>query len=1511
MTPHLSKAPPLYNPAFEHDGCGTGFVADIEGQRSHRLIELAISALVNLTHRGAVSSDAASGDGAGVTIQIPTELLADEAVGFGLEADSLERLAVAMAFLPNEEESKEKAKTILEEAVCRSEIQILGWRTVPINASVLGGLALQSLPKIEQLLMARPDGVSETEFSRSLYKARRRCEAAYRKLGIDAYLASMSSRIIVYKGLMVAPQLTQFFPDLEDTRTRSALALFHQRFATNTLPNWKLAQPFRLIAHNGEINTLLGNRRWMSAREPELTSSLWGEEIEDLIPVIWPIGSDTASLDEVLELLMMSGRDLMQSMAMLVPEAWENMDGMDEQLRDCYRYHACVMEPWDGPAALVFTDGRVAAAAADRNGLRPARYQITSEGLVIVSSEVGVLDLPMSNIVESGRVGAGEMVAVDTVQHRFLCNKEIKEKISSRHPYGEWVNRGMSYLRRRSLSEQHSKDPEEIRSSSELSSLQLLHGYTREEIALVIKPMALTGKEPVSSMGDDAPLSVLNEEGRLLYTYFRQRFAQVTNPPIDSIREKIVMSLDTYLGRRGSLLEDGPQASELLHIQSPVLLNEDLNALRDGHFKGVRVATLSACFPANDGSIGFTQALEDLCTEAEAVVEEGYNVLVVSDRASSQKRAPIPMLMAVSAIHHHLICAGQRMRTSIIAEAGDARDVHHFAALVGFGASAVTPYLAFDTVRALVGDGKISNLTPNQAINTYVNAVETGLLKVMSKMGISAITSYHGAQIFEALGLCGEVVKDYFPGTTSRIGGIGLSEITADVLERHGRAYSGDQLGRGGWYKYRRGGEYHANEPPVWRALHAVVQGGGRDEYQEYSALVHNRPATALRDLMRFVSDRNPIDITQVESEQAITRRFQTGAMSLGALSPEAHEDIARAMNRIGGLANTGEGGEDPRRYLPDGDHRDANSSIKQVASGRFGVTAAYLAGAKELEIKIAQGSKPGEGGQLPGHKVSDYIARLRHVNPGTPLISPPPHHDIYSIEDIAQLIYDLKVANPDARVCVKLVSSEGVGTIAAGVAKGYADVIQVSGADGGTGASPLSSVKYAGSPWELGLAETQQTLVMNGLRGRVTLATDGGLHTGRDVIVAALLGADRFGFGTAALVAVGCKMARQCHLNTCPVGIATQREELRKKYFGTPEMLIHFLTHVAQEVREILAKLGYESLEDLIGRADLLAQIPSNKSRRWRGVNLSKVMTKPTGGPLRAVQKRNQAPIVTLEHRILEDLGYQIEDGLRFHASYPIRNTDRTVGGYISGLIASAHGAAGLASGSIRLHFTGSAGQSFGAWLVNGVRLELEGEANDYVAKGMSGGKVIIRPPADVGFGPKGATLVGNTVLYGATGGQCFVAGRAGERFAVRNSGALAVVEGIGNHGCEYMTGGIVVILGEIGRNFGAGMSGGSAFVLDALGACRSRVNFDLVRCEGLIESRDMELLHNSIESHQKLTGSTRALEILDDWKRFLPQFCKVVPRSEPRLGEDIDVGHRTANAEEPIQAIDQAPIR
>ena len=1495
---HRSSPAPyagLHDPNSFRDACGTGFLARIDGRPTHELVAQAVAGVVSLTHRGAVNADPNTGDGAGVTISIPYAILQDDLARLGRPGLADDDLAMAMVFLPVREAGRARSRAILEDASRRSGLEVIGWRATPTDPTVLGEWALQGLPGIEQLLLARPDGVELEEFERRLYLARRRAEAEYDALesaegddpAADTYIVSMSSQTVVYKGLMVAPQLSRFYPDLTNPQTVSAVALFHQRYATNTLPNWRLAQPFRYVAHNGEINTLLGNRNWMQARGPALQSNVWGDAVAELHPVVrGSVGSDSSAFDQALELLVASGRNPLHAMMMLVPEAWEQLDEMPPALRGFYEYHACLMEPWDGPAAIAFTDGRVVAAAMDRNGLRPARYQVTSDGLVVMGSEVGLIELDHETVIESGRLGPGQMVAVDTEAHELLHNDEIKQRIAAQRPYAKWVRGGMGRIERIGEIGAHTFPQAD---EGELLERQVLHGYSKEEVEYVLKPMARQAKEPVGSMGDDTPLSVLHDPPRPLYSYFRQLFAQVTNPPIDSIRERNVMSLDTYLGRRRSLLEESPDAARLVHMRSPVVLPDELDALRGFRLPSFSVAELDATFPVGDGPPGLEPALRALCDRVDEAIAAGQSLLVLSDERAGAERAPIPMLLAVSTVHHHLIANGRRLDASILASCGDARDVHQISCLIGFGADAVYPYLAYQTLLSLQAEGELDPMSADEVIERYLRAVDAGILKIMSKMGIASVASYHGGQIYEALGIGDEVVARSFPGTTSRIGGIGFAEIGADAIARHEAAYPAAGLEAGGWYKYRRDADYHANEPPVWRALHKAVQHNDREAYQDFAQRVNDRNPTALRDMLDFRSDREPIAIDEVEDIDQITPRFATGAMSLGALSPETHEDIAIAMNHLGATSNTGEGGEDPRRFLADGDKHDANSQIKQIASGRFGVTPAYLGSASEIEIKIAQGSKPGEGGQLPGHKVTQYIAMLRHSTPGVELISPPPHHDIYSIEDLSQLIYDLKIANPRARVCVKLVACEGVGTIATGVAKAYADVVHISGADGGTGASPLSSVKYAGAPWELGVREAHEALVVNGLRGRIKLRTDGGFHTGRDVVVAALLGAEGYGFGTAALVALGCKMARQCHLNTCPVGVATQREDLRAKYFGKPHMLIDFLIHVGQEVREILASLGYRSLDEIIGRTDLLEQIPPRAGERARMVDLSRLIAPIDAEPSlprKRTQERNDRSVdVRLDDELLELIEPHIADGSYFTGSYTITNEHRTVGARISGRIAHQYGDHGLRPGTIELHFNGSAGQSFGAFLVRGLRLFLRGEANDYVGKGMGGGMIAVSPVAGAGYVGHEAVLVGNTVLYGATGGSLWVAGRAGERFAVRNSGARAVVEGVGDHACEYMTGGTVVVLGPTGQNFAAGMSGGMAYVWDQDGDFASRVNTAMVDLERVEDPPEINLLEEMIEAHAERTGSPHARRVLDHWDVVLPQIVKVIPRDYKRV--------------------------
>jgi glutamate synthase domain-containing protein 2/glutamate synthase domain-containing protein 1/glutamate synthase domain-containing protein 3 len=1467
----------LYDPRFDHDACGVGFVATTGG-RTHAVLQRALEAVANVTHRGAVSADGKSGDGAGILTQIPHRLLARDLHRLKVRASRHTDLGVGMVFLPQDDGRRARARALTEEAIIKEGLVLFGWRQVPVALSALGEDAARTRPEIEQVLIGRPERLRSEEFERTLYLARKIIERRLMEEKIDdCYIASFSHQTIVYKGMFVAPQLPRFYPDLQDPQFETALALFHQRYSTNTFPSWPLAQPFRFLAHNGEINTLWGNINWMRAREAHLHSATWKERIRDLTPVIQPAGSDSAMLDNALELAVHSGRDLLHAVMMLVPEAWENLPTMPEDLRAFYDFHAGIAEPWDGPAALAFSDGRIAAAVLDRNGLRPARYTMTDDGLVIVASEVGVIDLDPARIVEKGRLGPGHMLAVDTVSGRVLTNATIKQEAATRRPYGSWL--AGNRVRVKPQGGLPTTDP------GALMRRLVAFGYSQEEIHRIHEPMFTEAKDPVGSMGDDTPLAVLSSRPRLVYNYVKQRFAQVTNPPIDSLRERLVMSLVTLLGARGSFLEESPEHARLIELQTPLLREADLEALKAMPEGAFRARTLRALFPVAQGGEGLERALVQACEEAVYQVEEGTALLILSDRDMDEAHAPIPMLLAVGAVHQELIRRGLRMRTSLIAETGEARDVHHLAALIGYGASAVCPYLAHELIAE---EARRTGADPAKSLANYRTAIEAGLLKIMSKMGISTISSYHGAQIFEAVGLDQSLVDFALTGTPSRLGGIGLAEIAEDVLGRHAQAFKAEKvaLGDPGLFRFRKEGEYHAFHPNVVRTLHKLTLGGSRDDYLAYAWEVTHRPPTAIRDLFEF-RPRTPIPLTEVEPAEAIVRRFTVSSMSHGALGKEAHETLAIAMNRLGAKMSSGEGGEDPERYAPRPNGDWANCAVKQIASGRFGVTTAYLGAAQELEIKMAQGSKPGEGGQIPGTKVSDEIARIRRAQAGITLISPPPHHDIYSIEDLAQLIYDLKQGNPRARVSVKLVSEAGVGTVAAGVAKAYADTVHIAGCDGGTGASPLDSIKNAGVPWELGLAETQQTLVANNLRGRVKIRADGGMKIARDVVIAAMLGAEEFGFGTAAVVALGCVMARQCHLNTCPVGIATQRPDLRAKFPGTPERIVNFFMAIAEDVRSLLASLGFRTLDEIVGRPDLLqvrSDIPVPRARR---LVLDVLLADPDPSGTRArrhIQERNDRPGVPFDDRILVEIGEGLVAGGPVDRTFPIRNVDRTAGARVAAAIARRYGDDGLPAGTVTLRFTGSAGQSFGAWCVGGMRLVLTGEANDYVGKGMAGGEIAIRPPEALAAASHRHVIIGNTVLYGATGGRLFAAGRAGERFAVRNSGAVAVVEGLGDHGCEYMTGGVVVVLGETGRNFGAGMTGGLAFVLDEPSVFETQYNPSMVGIERVTDPDDARLLRDLIAAHRDATGSERAREILEEWGKWLPLFWKVAPRAVPQ---------------------------
>ena len=1497
---------PLYEGRWEHDACGTGFLARISGEASHSIVETALAALARLTHRGAQDADAETNDGAGILTQIPRSLFAEELERQHIALEKPDDLAVGMIFLPAQQRAAAaymESRRIIEQTLVETGLIFLSWRIPPIDYTVPGARARETAPSIEQVLLARPDHFTLDAYDRALYRARRLIERRLRDASItDCYIASLSRTTLVYKGLLAPDQLARFYRDLADPRYTSALAVFHQRYSTNTFPAWPLAQPMRLLAHNGEINTIQGNRNWMQAREGAFASPLWEESVQDLLPVVQENGSDSTQLDNALELLAVSGRDLLHSMQMLIPPAWEHDPELDEAQRAWCEYHAGLVEPWDGPAALVFSDGRVVGAALDRNGLRPARYTLTADGLLIVASEAGVVPCAPHEIVEKGRLGPGEMVAVDVERHVFLRDHEIKESLAQRQPYRQWLDSHLIHLSTLRQVEGPARaavgaatraahenvpaaedvpDHENIPDPGQLFARQQLFGYTHEDVEMILRPMLTEKKEPTWSMGDDAPLAVLSVQPRSFSDYFRQRFAQVTNPPIDPLRERIVMSLDSYLGRRRSLLMETPQHARLLHLETPLLTESELETLRNLDDPDFRARTLSTTFPIAEGPQALEAALDRLEQEAVAAISEGVTLLILSDNDATPELAPIPMAIAVGGLHRALIRRGLRDHLSLLCETGTVCDVHQIAVLLGYGAEAVVPTLALASVRALAGERRLEHLTRAQAVESYRHVIESGLCKVMARMGISTLRNIIGAGQFEVIGLDPQFVERCFAGSAMHPGKVTMQQVASQIIKQcaalqqeqavpdtSGRRRKLTDLGR---YRFRRDAEYHAYNPLIVRAQQKASQSGSMEDYRQFAELVYNRPPTALRDLFTF-APTTPIPLEQVEPMESIRARFVISAMSLGALSPEAHRTIAAAMNSIGARNNTGEGGEDPNWYHETLNGAPVGSKIKQVASARFGVTAEYLARAEEIEIKMAQGSKPGEGGQLPPIKVTAFIARLRHTSPGVALISPPPHHDIYSIEDIAQLIYDLHQVNPRARVGVKLVSSIGVGTIAAGVAKAYADYVLISGHDGGTGASPLQSIKHAGMPWERGLAETQQVLVRNGLRKRVRVRVDGGFKTGRDVVIGAMLGAEEFGFGTGALVSIGCDMARQCHLNTCPTGIATQREDLRAKFAGRPEHLINYLTLVAEEVREWLARLGVARLDDLVGRADLLRHAEESE------LDLDSLLV-PLPERFDSEAHRTVPPSPVAE-QLLVEAAQALAGERSVLTQHVIHNYDRSVGARLAGEIAHRYGNAGLPGVSITASFQGSAGQSFGAFCVPGLRLILSGEANDYVGKGMTGGQIIIMPPAEASFAAHENTILGNTVLYGATGGQLFAAGRAGERFAVRNSGALAVVEGVGDHGCEYMTSGMVVVLGETGQNFGAGMSSGVAYVLDIDNRFPPRCNTELVDLLRVEDPREAEALRTVIEWHARKTRSKRASYILGDWQRMQGLFWRVLPR-------------------------------
>ncbi len=1488
--PGLPRAQGLYDPRHEHDACGIGFVANLKGQKSHDIILKGIQILVNLTHRGACGCDPDTGDGAGVLIQIPHEFFArqTQALGFTLPAPG--EYGVGMVFFPVERLQRLQCEGVIETIVREEGLTFLGWRDIRTNPTAIGREARKSQPYIQQMFVGRAAGMDTDALERSLYVVRKRTEAAILKLDLDDpdyfYIPSLSARTIIYKGLLLAPQIANFYSDLADPDVTSALCLVHQRFSTNTFPSWRLAHPYRYIAHNGEINTVRGNAAWMNARQSILSSPHF-KDMSKLFPIIQAAGSDSATFDNVLELLVQSGRSLPHAMAMLIPEAWASNEQMHPDKRAFYEYHCSLMEPWDGPAAVAFTDGRMIGATLDRNGLRPARYLITKDGMVVVASETGVLPVRPEDVQEKGRLQPGKMFLVDTVEGRIVSDTEIKESLYSRQPYAKWI--AQHQIKVDSLPEPRRLHPPEF---DTLLLRQRAFGYTDEDLKILLGPMGSNGEEPIGSMGTDTPLACLSDKPQLLFSYFKQLFAQVTNPPIDPIREELVMSLVSYIGCERNILEETPEHCHTVKLEDPILTNRDFERLKRVSQGDFLASTLPTLFRSADGEEGLKRSLDALRRRATVAIGSGYNVLILSDRGVNEDYAPIPSLLALAAVHNHLVREGKRTQVALILESGEPREVMHFALLIGYGASAVNPYLAFETL----DDMAISGLLPEgvngeKAHYGFRKAINKGLLKVFSKMGVSTLQSYRGAQIFEAVGLNRKLVDEYFTGTSSRIEGVGLDVIAREAAMRHTHAFqpitdNDPDLAIGGSYQYRVRGEYHLFNPDTVQKLQHAVKQNSFGTFEEYAALIdqQNTQHATLRGLMTFKEAETPVPLEEVERAEEIVKRFATGAMSFGSISKEAHETLAIAMNRIGAKSNTGEGGEDEVRF-----HDNRRSAIKQVASGRFGVTADYLVNADELQIKMAQGAKPGEGGQLPGHKVDSEIARVRHSIPGVGLISPPPHHDIYSIEDLAQLIYDLKNVNPEARISVKLVSEAGVGTVAAGVAKAHADVVLISGYDGGTGASPLTSLKHAGAPWELGLAETQQVLVMNDLRGRIRVQADGKLQTGRDVAIAALLGAEEFGFSTAPLVAMGCIMMRVCHLNTCPVGIATQDPELRKKFNGQPENVVNFFFFIAEQLRHIMSRLGFKKLEEMVGRVDKLEMAGAVEHWKARGLDFSSILYNP---PMpQRIARRWKVP---QDHGIDEALDYKLIDhareaidlGTPIEIKLPIRNTHRTVGAMLSGDIARKYGAKGLKDNTIHCKFTGSAGQSFGAFLAAGVTLELEGDANDYVGKGLSGGRVIVYTPRTASFKPEENILVGNVVLYGATSGEAFFNGMAGERFAVRNSGASAVVEGLGDHGCEYMTGGLVVVLGKTGRNFAAGMSGGIAYVLDESGEfSASGCNRTSVGLESVDATADQETLRYWITRHHAMTGSPAAKRILDNWLILLPKFVKVYPHEYKRV--------------------------
>ncbi|MHC2000724.1 glutamate synthase large subunit [Methylobacterium sp. CM6241] len=1532
----------LYDPAREGDACGVGFVADMHDRRTHAIVAQGLLILENIDHRGAVGADPKMGDGCGILTHIPHFLLKEECEGLGIALPEPGHYGVGQFFMPKDEEGRRIVEEIVEKSLQDEGLPFLGWRDVPVDSSDLGVRVKETEPHHKQVFIGRPAAITDEDaFERRLFIARKVISNKVYGLNdprVKAYYpVSVSTRTIVYKGMVLVTQLGHYFKDLQDERYVSGLALVHQRFATNTFPTWQLSHPYRMVAHNGEINTLRGNVNWMAARQASVDSDLFGNDISKLWPISYEGQSDTACFDNALEFLVQGGYSLAHAMMMLIPEAWAGNPLMSEERKAFYEYHAALMEPWDGPAAVCFTDGRQIGATLDRNGLRPARYIVTEDGLVVLASEIGVLPIPDESIVESWRLQPGRMLLIDLKKGRIISDEEIKSELAAANPYAQWVKNTQIVLE-----DLKPVIPRASRSDVSLLDRQQAFGYSQEDLKLLMAPMAVTGQEAVGSMGTDTPLSALSDKPKPLYTYFKQNFAQVTNPAIDPIREEAVMSLVSFIGPRPNLLDmEGASRKKRLEVRQPILTNGDLEKIRSiSHFEDrFDTKTLDMTFPAESGAVAMEGAVDRLCDRAEAAVRGGYNIIILTDRGVGPDRIAIPALLATAAVHNYLIRKGLRTSVGLVVESGEPREVHHFACLAGYGAEAINPYLAFETVIAMK-DEFPPDLTDDEIVYRYIKSIDKGLLKVMSKMGISTYQSYCGAQIFDAIGLNSSFVARDFFGTKTTIEGIGMAEVAEETARRHADAFGDAPVFRhaldvGGEYAYRLRGESHTWTPDSVATLQHAVRLGLPERYREYARLVNEQEnhLKTIRGLFRIKQaaelGRAPVDISEVEPAVDIVKRFATGAMSYGSISKEAHETLAIAVNSFGGRSNSGEGGEEVERFKPMADGRSRRSAIKQVASGRFGVTTEYLVNADMMQIKVSQGAKPGEGGQLPGHKVDAKIAKVRYATPGVGLISPPPHHDIYSIEDLAQLIFDLKNVNPAADVSVKLVSEVGVGTVATGVAKARADHITISGFDGGTGAAPLTSIKHAGGPWETGLAETQQTLVLSHLRGRVVLQADGGIRTGRDVLVAALLGADQFGFSTAPLIAAGCIMMRKCHLNTCPVGVATQDPVLRKRFKGTPEHVVNYFFFVAEELRELMAEMGYTKLEDLIGRADFLDTLEVINHWKARGLDFSKLFHRPDVGPdvaIRHTEKQKHPIDTVLDRRLIEGAKAAIETAEPVVLNEVIRNSDRTAGAMLSGVVAKRYGHEGLPDDTITVNLSGTAGQSFGAWLAAGITVVLTGHANDYVGKGLSGGKLIIRP-SDALRSPAGRTIMaGNTVLYGAIAGECYIRGSAGERFAVRNSGAITVVEGMGDHGCEYMTGGVVVSIGETGRNFAAGMSGGIAYVLDADGSFAARCNLSMVDLEPIEEEDDVmrrfhqdgdletkgrvdiladmsghdeERLSQLITNHLKYTGSPRAKAILDDWAGYRTKFVKVMPVEYRRALREMEMARMPVAAE------------